>query len=106
MAKFLYQGSYTAAGVQGLRKDGGSGRFRAVEHLAASVGGKLEVYYWAHGSDDFFIVMDLPDGVTAAALSLIVNATGAVRVRSTPLITAEELDRAGQISANYRPPGE
>jgi uncharacterized protein with GYD domain len=105
MGKYLFQGTYTEQGVKGLLKDGGSGRVRAVEQMAASVGATVECYYFAHGSDDFFLVMDLPDTITAVALALIVNATGTLKVRSTPLITPQELDRATQISASYRAPG-
>jgi uncharacterized protein with GYD domain len=105
MGKFLFQGSYTEQGLKGLLKEGGSGRVKAVEQMFKGLGGKLEVYYWAYGSDDFFIVADLPDSVSAIAASLIVNAAGAVKVRTTVLITPEELDRASKVTVNYRPPG-
>ncbi|MBM3134773.1 MAG: GYD domain-containing protein [Chloroflexi bacterium] len=106
MAKYLFQGSYTEQGLKGLLKEGGSGRVKAVEQMFKGLGGKLEVYYWAYGSDDFFIVADLPDSVSAIAASLIVNAAGAVKVRTTVLITPEELDRASKVTVNYRPPGQ
>jgi uncharacterized protein with GYD domain len=106
MGKYLFQGSYTEQGLKGVLKEGGSGRVKAVERMFKGLDGEVEVYYWAYGSDDFFIVADLPDGVSAIAASLIVNAAGAVKVRTTPLITADEIDRAGKITVNYRPPGQ
>jgi len=49
--------------------------------------------------------VDLPDNVTAAGLSLITNAGGAVTVSVTVLLTPEEMDAAAQLSPDYRPPG-
>ena len=39
MGKYLIRASYTQAGIQGVLKDGGSGRKAAIDALAASVGG-------------------------------------------------------------------
>ena len=106
MGKYLFQGSYTEQGLKGLLKEGGSGRVKAIEQLVKGLGGKLEMFYFAHGSDDFFIVADVPDGVSAIATSLIVNATGTVKARMTVLITPEEIDQATKITVNFRPPGQ
>jgi uncharacterized protein with GYD domain len=106
MPKYLFQGSYTEQGLKGLHKEGGSGRMKAAEQLAESMGGKLEMYYWAFGGDDFVLVMDIPGNVDAAAGSFIVNASGAVNVRTTVLMTADEVDQAVKKSVEYRPPGQ
>lgn len=44
--------------------------------MVKGLGGTLEVLYWAYGSDDFFIVADVPDGASAIATSLIVTLIG------------------------------
>jgi len=44
--------------------------------------------------------------VDAAALSLAVNASGAVASRATVLITPEEVDQATKKTVKYRPPGK
>ena len=106
MGKYLFQGSYTEQGLKGLLKEGGSGRVKAIEQLVKGLGGKLEMFYFAHGSDDFFIVADVPDGVSAIATSLIVNATGTVKARMTVLITPEEIDQATKITINFRTAGQ
>lgn len=106
MAKFLFQGSYTEQGLKGLIKDGGTARRKVVEALIQSLGGTLEMFYFTHGSDDILVVADVPDAITAIATSLIVNASGAVKVRSTVLITPEEIDQATRVTVNYRPPGQ
>ena len=106
MAKYLIQGSYAGEGVKGLLKEGGSGRRAAIKKLIGSVGGKVEAFYYAFGDTDVFVIVDLPDNVTAAALSMIVNAAGAVSLKVTVLLTAEEIDEATQKTVNYRPPGQ
>ena len=40
MAKFLVRGKYIGEGIQGLIKDGGTGRRTVIENLAGSLGGK------------------------------------------------------------------
>jgi uncharacterized protein with GYD domain len=106
MPKYLIQANYSSEGVQGLLKDGGSGRRAAVEKLFASVGGKLEAFYYAFGDTDAFVIADVPDNVTAAALSLAVNVPGTVSTKLTVLLTPEEIDAAAKKSINYRPPGK
>jgi uncharacterized protein with GYD domain len=60
----------------------------------------------AYGGDDFFIIADVPDSITATAVSLAVNATGAVQFKTIVLITPEEVDAAVQKTVTYRPPGQ
>jgi len=50
--------------------------------------------------------VELPDNVTAAALSLIVNAPGTVAAKIAVLLTPEEIDAATKKTPNYRPPGQ
>ena len=134
MAKYLAQISYTLEGVKGLLKEGGTKRLEAVEqltkelstaptsvqppmlmsfcsmealdHLVKGVGGTLEAFYYAFGEYDLIVIMDLPDNVSAAALSLAVSAGGASKVKTTVLLTPEEIDQATKKSVSYRPPGQ
>lgn len=107
MPRYLIQGSYSEQGLKGMLKEGGSKRREAAEQLIKGIGGRLEGYYYAFGNDDFVIIADLPGNVDAAALSFVVNASGAVKSRMTTLITPEEADEAANRtkSINYRPPG-
>ena len=54
--------------------------------------------------------MDLPDNVSASAISLIANAAGTTKIRTTALITLQEIDQATEVvkkaTASYRPPGQ
>lgn len=105
MPKFLIEASYTQDGVKGVQSAGGSSRRDAVEQLAKSVGGKLESFHFAFGDSDAYVIVDLPDNESAAAVALTVNATGAVTTRTIVLLTPEEVDAAAKRSADYRPPG-
>ncbi len=105
MAKYLIEGSYVGEGIKGLLKEGGSSRRQAVDKLLASVGGKVDSFYYAFGDVDVYIVVDVPDNVTAAAIALTVGASGVVRIKTTVLMTPEEVDAAAKKSPAYRAPG-
>jgi uncharacterized protein with GYD domain len=104
MPKFLIKGNYSAEGVKGLMKEGASARRAAVEKAIAPVNGKNEAFYYALGETDVFVVVDLPNATSAAALSMAVNSTGLVNIRVVALLTAEEIDAASKITVRYTPP--
>jgi len=106
MTRYLCHATYTAEGMKGLLAEGGSRRKEAVEKMVASVGGKLEAYYYAMGDTDLFCLMSLPDNVAAAAISLIVGSAGGATAKFTVLLTPEEIDAAAKKNPNYRPPGK
>jgi len=105
MAKYLIAGSYTAQGTKGLIAEGGSSRKAAIESALKGVGGRLDSIYYAYGDVDVFAIIDVPDSASALALSLVVNASGAVQVRTTPLVSVEEVDAACKKTVPYRPAG-
>jgi uncharacterized protein with GYD domain len=105
MPKYLIEASYTLEGVKGVQSAGGSSRRDAIAALAESVGGSLESFYFAFGDRDVYTVVDLPDNQAAAAVAMTVNGSGAVSIRTTVLLTPEEVDAAAQVSVDYRPPG-
>lgn len=106
MPKYLFQGSYTAEGTKGLLKDGGSKRRAAVEEMIKKLGGKLEAFYFAFGESDSLLIVDAPDNVSIAAASLAVNASGAAHVKTTVLLTPEEMDAATKKRVPYSAPGK
>jgi uncharacterized protein with GYD domain len=105
MPKFLIKASYTTDGARGLLKEGGTARRETVRKLVEGLGGKVEAFYYAYGDVDAFIITDLPDPGAGIALTLAVNASGAVRLTTVPLISAEEIDAATTTTINYRGPG-
>src|SRR4029450_12901743 len=94
MPKYLIQASYTADGIQGLLKDGGSKRRAAAEQAIKGLGGGHRGFYFAFGDTDAVVIADAPDNQTAAAVSLAVTASGAVRSKITVLMTPEEMDQS------------
>ena len=105
MPKYLVEAHFTTEGAKGIAKDGGTARRKATAKLMEEAGGKLESYHFAFGGADAFVIVDLPHNVTAAALSLAVNKSGAVATKTIVLLTAEEMDQASKKVLNYHPPG-
>lgn len=107
MPKYLVEGRYTSDGVKGLAHEGGSRRRADIAKTVESAGGKLEAVYFAFGDADFFIVFDVPDNVSAAALSLAANQSGFVTSKIIVLMNPDEMDQAIKKTASieYLPPG-
>jgi len=105
MSKYLIQASYTAEGAKGLMKAGGTARRAAVQKMVQGLGGRVEAFYFAFGENDAYVILDLADNLTAAAISLAVTSTGAVGTKTTVLLTAEEIDQAAKSPVDYQPPG-
>ena len=106
MPKYLFQARYTTEGIQGIIKDSASGRRADVQAAVKALGGTMESFSYAFGDDDVIVVVDLPTAVQAAAFALRTSGSGAVRVRTTPLLTVEEVDQALEVQMAYRAPGE
>jgi uncharacterized protein with GYD domain len=104
MAKYLFEGNYVGDGVKGLMNEGGTARRKAAAAAMESVGGTLDCLYYAFGDTDIYGIADLPDVASAAAVSLLINASGVVEVRLTPLLDVSDLDAAAQKTPSYTPP--
>jgi uncharacterized protein with GYD domain len=105
MSKYLFYGSYTQEGYQGLMEEGGSARIEAAKQALGSVGGKLEAFYFSFGEKDFYVIVDLPDNVTTTAVTLAGNVSGTFAIHGIPLLTAEEIDNVVKKAVDFRPPG-
>jgi uncharacterized protein with GYD domain len=105
MSKFLIKGNYVGDGIAGLMTEGGTSRQTAATAALDSVGGSLDCMYFAFGETDIYGICDLPDDASAAAVSLLINSSGAVQLSLTPLLTVEDLDAAAQKTPSYSPPG-
>jgi uncharacterized protein with GYD domain len=106
MPKYLVQANYVGDGVKGLLKEGGSSRRAAVEKLIKSVGGTMETFYYAFGETDVYVIAEVPDNASMAAVALMVAASGVINLKTTVLMTPEELDNAVKKTPGYRPPGK
>jgi uncharacterized protein with GYD domain len=105
MPRYLITASYTSEGAKGILAKGGTARRTAVEKSLADAGGRLESFDFAFGGEDVYAIAELPDNTTAAAFALNIAADGRTKIRTTVLITPEEVDAAAQQSVSYTGPG-
>ena len=105
MPKYLVMADYTSDGMKGVLSKGGTARRDAVEKMAADLGGRLESFYFAFGEHDAFVVVDLPDNASAAAVGMAVSASGMAAATTTVLLSPEEVDKASSASVQYVAPG-
>jgi uncharacterized protein with GYD domain len=105
MPKYLAQCNYVGEGVKGLLKEGGSSRRAVVDKLVKSVGGTVEAFYYAFGETDLYVIAELPDNASMTAVALLVAASGAITIKTTVLLTPEEVDEAAKKTPIYQPPG-
>ena len=108
MARFITFFSYTAASAKAMI-DRPSDRAAAVKALVESLGGTQEAFYWMQGKHDGFLISNVPDGVSAAALSVAVGASGAVEGLETHQIFDQDeqasiVKQAATALKAYEPP--
>ncbi len=85
-------------------------RMVTMTRLLQGVGGRLHYYFFALGEYDIVLVFELPGNVDAAALSMVLSASGSVtEMDTTVLLTMEEameaMQKAGDATGVYTPPG-
>ncbi len=108
MPRFITFFSYTGASAKAMI-DRPSDRSAAGKALVESIGGTQEAFYWMQGTHDGFLISNMPDGVSAAALSAAVGAAGAVvGIETHQIFDAEEqaaiVKQAAAALKAYKPP--
>ena len=106
MPKYLLQVNYTTDGARGLIKEGGVARRTVAQKAAQSLGGVIESMHFAFGDTDAYVIAEMPDNASAAAISLALAASGGATSRTVVLLTPEEMDTASKKTPTYRPPGQ
>jgi uncharacterized protein with GYD domain len=107
MPLYLVRFSYTPEAWKKLIQNP-EDRRSAVGELVQSLGGNLQGFWYAFGGHDGFLLVEAPDNVSAAAVSVAASSAGGVRtIDTTVLLTVEEmLDALGRAGgASYTPPG-
>ena len=104
MSFYLIQVAYNSEGWQALVKNP-QNRVEAVRPAIEQLGGKIDNAWYSFGEYDVTLVLQMPDNVSAAALSIAFAAGGALKtVKTTPLLSATEaleaMRRAG--GSSYR----
>lgn len=106
MAFYMIQGSYTPQAVASMIKSP-QDRAAAVRPMIERAGGKLHGLWFAFGEFDIVAIAEMPDNVSATAISMAIGASGAMSsYRSTPLMTAAEAVEAMKkaAAAGYQAP--
>jgi uncharacterized protein with GYD domain len=111
MAKYVVFFTYTSDSWERLVKNPEFDRAAAMRQLADSMGGTLESIYWMSGPYDGLDIVDVPDSVSAAALSVTLTSSGAFKnVETHELLSEQQMGRAlvkGRDSSQvYRAPGQ
>jgi uncharacterized protein with GYD domain len=105
MPNYLIEASYSTEGVKGVADKGGTARRDAVGEMIASVGGKIESFYFAFGDADVYVIAELPSDEAATALALSINRSGTTSIKTVVLLTPEQVDAAANMTPQYRVPG-
>ncbi len=109
MSKYLLLGGYSPEAWTRMMETPGD-RDAAVRKSCQDAGGNMEAFYWAFGADDYVLIADFPDDVSAGAFSVGLASSGALHdVRTIKLITKEEgqalLGKGKAVAAGYQKPG-
>jgi uncharacterized protein with GYD domain len=106
MAFYLIQVAYNNSAAKTLVANPQT-REDAIRKTCASLGGKLQSFFFSFGEYDVAIIAELPDNAAAAALALATAAKGAIsKCHTTVLLTATEgLDAMKKAQkVDYTPP--
>lgn len=108
MPRFLLEVAYTPT-AWAAQLEHPTNRIELLKPVLETVGARFESAYFAFGDHDIIAVIDAPDNVSAAALSLAFSSGGSVRnIRTTPLMTVEEgleaMRKGARALGAYKPP--
>ena len=108
MSFYLMRFSYTPEAWARLIKKP-EDRREAARAIVEKLGGKLHGFWYSFGQQDGFVLIEVPNNVSAAAFSVGISAGGALRsAETTVLLTVEEtIEMLGKAQGlPYRPPGD
>jgi uncharacterized protein with GYD domain len=101
--------SYTGPAWQRMLQTPGD-RTAAISAAATAVGASVQSVRWMLGPYDGLVLLDAPDSVTAAAVSVTAMSTGSfAAVQTHELFSQDQLQallgRAADATRDYTPPG-
>ena len=106
MPYYLIQATYSAPAAAHMVQHP-QHREQALKKSCQALGGKLHEFFYSFGVFDALGIVELPDNKAAAAFSLSVEASGAVKqIATTVLLTVDEaMDAMKQAQTDkYTPP--
>ena len=94
MPVYMFQASYAPQAVASMVKTP-QDRAAAIKPMIESMGGKLQDLWFCFGEYDIVAIAELPDNLTAAAMSMAIGSSGAMTsYRTTPLMTSADAKKA------------
>ncbi len=106
MPLYLWQGAYTAEGWATLIEKP-QNRIQAVRPAIEKLGGKIRGAFFSFGEYDVVLIVEMPDNISAAALSMAIASGGVVKNSQTTVLMTPEDGLAAMKKAagsGYRPP--
>jgi uncharacterized protein with GYD domain len=108
MSHFLLEIAYTPEAWAAQLQDP-KDRTEVIKPVLDTVGARFECLYYAFGDRDIVGIVEAPDNVSAAAISLAFSAGGALKsCRTTPLMTVQEgmdaMRKGFRAYGVYKPP--
>ena len=87
MPSYLVQCSYASPALASLIANP-QDRSEHVKKVAKKLGGKISGSWLSFGKHDLVMIVEMPDNISAAALSLVAAAGGSLKsIETTPLIS-------------------
>jgi uncharacterized protein with GYD domain len=106
MAHYLVQFAYTPE-AWAVIADTPQGPLEGMRSLIENLGGRLDGAWLTFGEYDAVLICQMPDHISAAAVSLAASVAGSIRlIKTTPMMTAEEsLEALKRVAAAAGPQG-
>ena len=106
MPLYMWQAAYNAEAWAALTEKP-QNRVQVVRRVVERLGGKMRNAFFSFGEYDVVLIVEMPDNVSAAAMSMAIEAGGVIRnSRITVLLPPEDglaaMKKAPE--AGYRPP--
>jgi uncharacterized protein with GYD domain len=90
MPLYMWQGAYTSEGWAVLTEKP-QNRVQAVRPAIERLGGKIRSAFYCFGEFDVILIVEMPDNISAAALSMAITSGGAIRAsKITVLLTPDD----------------
>ena len=105
--KFIALGKYSAAGLGGFVANPDDDRMAAVAGMVQKAGGQVLDLHFLRGEYDVAVITEAPDFEAAAAIKLLVIASGAMeKLDMVEIIDMNSIARkASEMAGAYRAPG-
>ena len=106
MPKYLVQIEYQTKAWSALVRDP-QDRLEIAGPVVKNLGGSIECAYLSFGEYDSMAILEMPDNISAASLSMALMASGVFKaIKTTPLMTWEDGVKAMKKAkkAAYHPP--